>query len=389
MTAIDFVLHGDVWDGKNGVRSDQWIEISDGEISEVSKTRPESQVTVYDVGFLTPGLIDMHVHYVWDGSADPVGTLRQQTTQEVVLKAVENARRQLSGGVTTVRDLGSIDDIAITVAAAINHGAVPGPRTFASGRTIIISGGHDPFWGIESDGIDSVRSAVRTLRSNGASLIKVSATGGVYGQAVGENPGTSELTYEELEAIVEEAERFGLSVAAHAVGTEGIRNAVDAGVDTIEHGNLMDTETLELMADRDIALDPTLFTYRNIAFGDTAPGYAQENARHVYDRHAEVFAEATQHDVRLLAGSDAGSPNLPHPGLHQELECLAEFGLQPERALEAATFTAANELGQPELGILESETPADIVGFDTDPRDNISTITDPTLVVKDGCIYEM
>jgi imidazolonepropionase-like amidohydrolase len=381
------VLHGDVWDAVNGLRRDHWVTVSEGEIVDVAPTRPSSTETVYDVEFLTPGLVDMHVHLVWDGSDDPVATLRRQSTQETVLTAVENARRTLRGGVTTVRDLGSTDDIAITVGNAIRDGQIPGPRTEASGRTIIISGGHDPFWGIESDGVDAGRAAVRKLRQRGADLIKVSATGGVYGQAVGEKPGVSELTAEELTAVVDEAHRLGLPVAAHAVGTDGIRNAVDAGVDTVEHGNLMDGDTLGRLIDRDIALDPTLFTYRNIALGDAAPAYARENAQRVYDRHTEVFASAVERGARILAGSDAGSPDLPHPSLHRELSCLVEFGLAPESALRAATETAADELGRPGLGELAPGTQADVVGYAEDPREDIGVVEEPQLVVKAGAVH--
>ncbi|MFC6990306.1 amidohydrolase family protein [Haloplanus sp. GCM10025708] len=329
----------------------------------------------------------MHVHYVWDGSADPVASLRAQSRAETVVEAVQNARRQLRAGVTTVRDVGSTDDVAITVGAAIREGQIPGPRTFASGRTIIITGGHDPFWGIESDGVDAVRSAVRTLRSRGADLIKVSATGGVYGQAVGEDPGASELSFEELDAVVDEAHRFDLQVAAHAVGTEGIRNAVEAGVDTVEHGNLMDDETLSLLIEKDVAYDPTVFIYRDIARSDSIPGYAAENARSVYERHAEVFARAVENDARIVAGSDAGSPNLPHPGLHRELECMVEFGQDPEDALAATTYNAAVQLDHPDLGVVEAGTPADVVGYSRDPRDDIGAVGSPSLVVKDGEVY--
>lgn len=383
----DVVLHGDVWDALNGLRPDHWISVSDSCIETVSSNRPESADDEFEVAFLSPGLIDMHVHLVWDGSDDPVATLRRQSTQETVLTAVENAYEELIGGTTTVRDLGSTDDIAIAIADAIRGERIPGPRTYASGRTIIISGGHDSFWGIESDGADAVRSAVRKLRHNGADVIKVSATGGVYGQAVGEKLGVSELTAKELNAIVEEAHRFGLPVAAHAVGTTGIRNTVDACVDTVEHGNLMDKDTLKRLIEYDIAPDPTLFTYRNIALGDAAPTYAQENAQRVYERHGDVFAEAHEKEARILAGSDAGSPDLPHPSLHHELACLVEFGLDPESALEAATATSSAELGRPELGVIEAGTPADIVGYVRDPRDDITAIEQPELVVKDGAVY--
>jgi imidazolonepropionase-like amidohydrolase len=205
---------------------------------------------------------------------------------------------------------------------------------------VIISGGHDPFWGIPSDGVDAVRTTVRRLRNNGAHLIKVSATGGVYGQAIGEDPGTSELSRKELTTIVEEADRFGLPVAAHAVGTEGIANAVAAGVDTIEHGNLMYEETLDRMEEQDIAYEPTLYIYRYIAQADTGvPEYARENAKRVYEHHWEVFENALASDVRILAGSDAGSPDLPHPGLHRELAYLVEGGMTEAEALAAATTT--------------------------------------------------
>lgn len=387
MSEPEFAIHGDVWDAKNGLRSDHWIHVSEGTIREVTTSRPDSNVPVYEATFLSPGLIDMHVHYVWDGSVDPVQSLESQSHSEIVLEAVQNARKQLEGGITTVRDVGSTADIAIDIAAAIRQGKIPGPRTYASGRTIIISGGHDPFWGIESDGVDEVRSAVRRLRSKGADLIKVSATGGVYGQAVGEVPGASELSQAELEAIVDEASRFELQVAAHAVGRDGIRNAVKAGVDTIEHGNLMDDETLELLIDQGISLDPTLYTYRNIAMTDSVPEYAQRNAQTVYESHAEVFEKAVDRGARILAGSDAGSPELPHPSLHRELKCLVEFGQPPDEALTSATGRAAEQLGLPELGVLEPGTPADIAGFATNPLDDISVTESPSLVVKDGTIY--
>ena len=387
MTTTALSLHGDIWDAVNGLRTDCWLHIAEGNIKAVSSTPPDTNVPTYETGVLIPGLIDMHVHFVWDGSRDPVRTLREQSSIETTLEAVQNARKTLQGGITSVRDLGSTADIAINVASATDSGMIPGPRTFASGRTIIISGGHDPFWGIESDGTDAVRSAVRTLRSNGAELIKVSATGGVYGQAVGEKPGASELSFEELEAIVDEATRFDMQVAAHAVGRDGIRNAVEAGVDTIEHGNLMSDDTLDILLKKDIALDPTLYTYRNIALTDSIPSYAQQNAQNVYESHAEVFKRAVERDARILAGSDAGSPELPHPSLHRELKCLVEFGQSPEAALASATLEAAKQLGRPELGVIKAGTPADIVGYPSDPRDDISITESPSVVVKEGIVY--
>ncbi len=387
MSEYELLLHGDVWDAVDGRRPDRWVAIEDGEIEGIYADKPGSAAEICRVEILTPGLIDMHVHLVWDGTADPVATLRKESEQALVVRAIENGIAQLRNGVTTVRDLGSVEDVAITVAHAIRAGRIEGPRVYASGRTIIISGGHDPFWGIESDGEQACRQAVRTLRAAGADLIKVSATGGVYGQAVGEEPGTSELSASELTAIVDEAARFDLPVAAHAVGRDGIANAVEAGVDTIEHGNLMDGETLSALTEKDIAYDPTLFVYREIAESDAdIPSYARENARGIVDSHRTAAAAALDSDARVLAGSDAGSPRTPHPSLHRELTSLVELGADESTALEAATLTPARELDRPELGTVATGTPADLVGFDTDPLSDITATETPSIVVRNGSI---
>ena len=387
MADYDLLLGGDVWDAEGGHRADRWVAIDDGRIEGVHPTRPGSASETREVDVLVPGLIDTHVHLVWDGSADPVATLRAESEQELLVRAIENGRRQLEGGVTTVRDVGSVADIAITLARAVRSGRLRGPRVRASGRTVIITAGHDPFWGIEVDGVDACRSAVRTLRGKGADLIKVSATGGVYGQAVGERPGVAELSPAELSAIVEEAGRFDLPVAAHAVGREGIRNAIAAGVDTLEHGNRMDQETLEAAIERDVAYDPTLYVYREIANAtDGVPSYARENAQRVFEDHWEIARTAIASDVRIIAGSDAGSPRTPHPSLHRELACLVEAGMDESEALRAATLTPARELGSEGLGRIEAGTPADLVGFAADPLERIEAVADPALVVRGGVV---
>lgn len=389
MGEYDVLLNGDVWDPRDGRRADQWIGVSGETVEGVFDTKPGEAESILTAEVFTPGLIDLHSHLVWDGSSDPVATLEQETREELTVRAVENARETLLGGVTTIRDLGSVRDIAITVGHAIQAGRLVGPTVVPSGRTIIISGGHDPFWGIPSDGVDACVSAVRTLRAAGAEVIKISATGGVYGQAIGEKPGASELTREEIAAIVEEANRFGLPVAAHAVGREGIANAVAAGVTTIEHGNLMDPDTLDRLIANDIFYVPTLFIYRDIATGSSGvPAYARENALGVYEHHAEVVERAIEEGARIGAGSDAGSPGLPHPGLHRELMALVDAGMPEAAALTAATATAAAAIGYPELGTLAAGTPASIVGFDADPLADISTVSSPSIVVKHGRVVK-
>lgn len=389
MAEFDLLVRSDVWDARNGRRSDHWIAVDNGVIVDITTDRPGSAVREVEASVVTPGLIDMHVHLVWDGTGDPVATLRAESEQETTLRAVYNARQQLRGGVTTVRDVGSVADIAISVARGVRDNWFDGPRTYASGRTVIISGGHDPFWGLESDGPKACRAAVRELRSAGADLIKTSATGGVYGQAVGEAPGTSELSLEELDAIVDEARRFNLPVAAHAVGHEGITNAVAASVDTIEHGNLMDEELVERIVAEDLAYDPTLYVYGRIAEGgDGIPDYASRNADEVYEQHAAAFREALDRDCRILVGSDAGSPDVPHPGLYLELERMVAEGMNNEVAMEAATLAGAMELNRPDLGVIEIDTPADLVCFDADPTVDVGVTETPSAVVKDGALVD-
>lgn len=385
MPEYEILLHGDTWDATTGRTPDQWIAIQDGRIEGTYDDQPGDAPITRTAALFTPGLIDMHVHLVWDGTDDPVATLEREHPHDITIRAVENAMRTVRGGVTTIRDLGSTLDIAINVARAIRQGRIPGATTYASGQTIIITGGHDPFWGIPSDGPAACRHTVRTLRSRGADLIKVSATGGVYGQAIGEKPGVSELSLDELTAIVDEASRFGLPVAAHAVGREGITNAVEAGVSTLEHGNLMDRPTLEKLIADDILYVPTLYIYREVAVGDAdVPAYARENALTVYEQHANVFKDALAMGARIAAGSDAGSPGTPHPAIHEELLALVDHGMEPVDALTAATLTPAAELGRPDLGTLEPGTPADIVGFPADPLADIGIIETPSLILKDG-----
>lgn len=387
MASYDVLIHGAVWDAQNGLRDDHWVGVRNHEIATVSQEHPGSAHKEIETETIIPGLCDMHVHLVWDGSGDPVATLRADSEQEMTLRAVRNAQDQLHGGVTTIRDVGSVDDIAVSVAHAIRKGWVEGPRTYASGQTIIIPGGHDPFWGIESNGPLDCRNAVRELRSAGVDLIKTSATGGVYGQSIGEDAGTAELSREELEAIVDEAERFGLPVAAHAIGQSGIENAVEAGVDTIEHGNQLNEDLVDRLYTKDQAYDPTLFVYGRITGGgDGIPEYAQQNASELYDQHTAAFQSALARGCRILAGSDAGSPGVPHSAIHLELEQMVNEGMDPSDALEAATLAGVTELGKPDLGIVEPGTPADLVCYDENPLLDISATADPTIVLKEGNI---
>jgi imidazolonepropionase-like amidohydrolase len=383
-----------VFDGTGtAARPRMRVEIAHGRIAEVGPARPadaergDHEVIDLAGATLLPGLIDLHLHLVWDGSVDPVATNERDGVQLTVVKAVEHARRTLASGITTVRDVGSIEDIAITLARACARGFVAGPRIIASGQTLIMTGGHDPFWGIMVDGADEAVKAVRRQVYAEAGVIKLSATGGVYGRTSGEDVGQAELSQGEIEVICREAHRFGLKVAAHAIGEEGIANAVHGGIDTIEHGHFVTAELAAEMASRGTALVPTLFVYRQIASMPGIPAYAQEKAKAIVERHRLALRHAREAGVLIGAGTDAGSPLTPHPSLVEELLCLVDAGLTPAEALRSATGDAARILGlDQEIGTVEPGKAADLVAVDGNPASDLALLRDVRLVVKDGSV---
>jgi imidazolonepropionase-like amidohydrolase len=250
-----------------------------------------------------------------------------------------------------------------------------------------MTGGHDPFWGNMADGPAGVLRATREQIYAGAKVIKVSATGGVYGRTEGEEVGSSELNEDELAVIAAEAHKFGLRVAAHAIGEQGIRNSLSAGIDTIEHGHYLTPELLELMAAQGRAWVPTLHVYQTLAAGEGIPEYARRKAEQITGRHLEAFVQARARRVRIGAGSDAGSPGVPHPSLVEELTALHRAGMQPWEALETATSGAAAVLGPgvaASQGRVEKGCPADLVVLEGNPLSDLSNCRRVAHVIKDG-----
>ena len=339
--------------------------------------------------FATPGLIDLHTHLIWSAGDDPVKTVEDEGPQLSLLRAAHNARLTLNQGITCVRDLGSNDDATIALAKSIDRGYVPGPRVISAGCTIIMTGGHDPFWGIAADGPFELVKAVRNQIRKGARVIKISATGGVYGRQEGEEVGTSELTCEEIRVICQEAHRFGLKVAAHAISEEGIRNCIEAGVDTIEHGHFLTQEMMLRMKEQGMFWVPTLYVYQRIAEGDGVPEYAANKARKITGSHGEAFRVALNLELPFGAGSDAGSPNTPHGALLSELETMVACGCHPFSALQSATFTAARALGlEREIGALDVGKKADILILEKDPTCDIANLRNLRHIIKDGVFVE-
>lgn len=335
-------------------------------------------------GFVTPGLIDAHVHLLMDGGADPVGTLRAASSVQRVLQAQAHMRQQLGAGVTTVRDLGGPDGIAVALAAAVSVSQVTGPHVVSSGRNITMTGGHGHFLGTEADGEDAVRAAARAELKAGAQVLKFMATGGVLTEGV--RAGAEAFTEAELRAGVEEAHKADKRTAAHAQGLVGIKNALRAGIDTIEHGafDTWDDEALELLGDRWVV--PTLAAPDGILSGKgTLPEWMIEKTEPVAARHQENTGVAHQARIRIVAGTDSGTPFNPHGNLPRELELLHSVGLSPLEVLQAATTVAASALdlaGQ--VGTLTPGAWADLAVWNANPLADIGAYRTPVTVVCRG-----
>ena len=231
------------------------------ELSKVGKGSGPAKTNGHEVidlegRSIAPGIIDCHVHLCLDGSADPCDPCRMILSAVMTLKTARNAQLTLLAGVTTVRDMGAMNGVTLPIRNAVAEGIVPGPRILSSGRCICMTGGHGWPFGREADGEDEVRKAVREQIKAGVDVIKLMATGGVMTPGV--DPGAAQFTYEELKAGVEEAHKAGRRTASHAQGNQGVKNALRAGIDSIEHGVFLDDEAIQLFLDRKTALIPTI-----------------------------------------------------------------------------------------------------------------------------------
>jgi imidazolonepropionase-like amidohydrolase len=318
---------------------------------------------------LLPGLIDVHVHLQFDGGPDFEREAKELTTPgQAAIKAVVNARRSLQAGVTTVRDLGGFGGASIDVARAVAAGLVPGPRILAAGRALTVSGGHghNIAFSREVDGADAVRAAVREEIRAGATAIKLIATGGVL------TPGIpvsfTAFTAEELSAGVREAHERGLPVAAHAIGASGIRAAVLAGVDSIEHCNQLTAATAREMVERGTFRSPTICAIRGIdENADRVPSYAVEKARAIEADSRRSHRTALRAGVRHACGTDAGTPFNPHGNAAQEVVHMVDWGMRPLEALRAATANGAELLRLDDVGTIEVGKRADLLMVAGDP----------------------
>jgi len=325
---------------------------------------------------LLPGFIDCHVHLCLDGSPDPMSASLVEPMTISVLRAADFARQTVMAGVTSVRDMGGKDGIDIGLKQAIQSGLIPGPRMLVSGRLICMTGGHGWQMGQEVDGPDEVRKAARDQIKAGADILKLMATGGVMTPAV--EPGSEQLTEEELRAGIQEAHKAGKKTATHAMGTQGILNALRAGIDSIEHGVYLNEEAVSLMVKRNIPLIPTLSAlYHILTKGVEAgiPSFAVEKTLMVKPFHLESVQMAREAGVHIAMGTDAGTPFNAHGNNLGELERLVERGFTPMEALEAGTRIASEVLGlESQIGTIEVGKLADLVVVQGNPMDDVGVL---------------
>jgi imidazolonepropionase-like amidohydrolase len=335
---------------------------------------------------LLPGLINCHVHLCLGGEADPVRPLREEPLATTAIKALVRARQTAEAGVTTVRDLGGREYVEIAVRRAIQDRLIDGPRIVAAGRPVCMTGGHGHWLAREADGPDDARRAVREQLKAGADVIKIIATGGVMTPGV--EPGSPQLTLEEMRAAIEEASRAGRRTAAHAMAATGIRDAIAAGITSIEHGIYLTEEIVAHMRRDGTFLVPTLNAPAAIAAGGLAagiPDFMVRKSELVVPPHVASFRLAHRSGVRIAAGADSGTPLNFHGSLLPELSLMVKYGMTPLEAIRAATTTAADCLGLgATVGRVAPGYAADLIAVAGDPAERIDALADLRLVVVGG-----
>ena len=384
----------------------QLITIDQDRITSIrSGDRYKGEAQVVDLSEHTclPGLIDMHVHLmVAYSTAYELDKIRLGPP-DLALLAAWNAELTLMAGFTTVRDLGDRADVTVALRNAIAQGIATGPRVFTSGMPLSSTGGHDdptngyraglrrdpgPVEGIINGPVDA-RKAVRQRYKNGADLIKISATGGVLSQAKsGQN---SQLFKDELDAIVATANAYGFKVAAHAHGVEGMQLAIRAGVASIEHGSLMDADTMRLMKQHDTYLVPTIMAGNFVTEKAKIDGYfpemVQPKAAAIGPQIQATFGRAYQAGVKIAFGTDTGVS--AHGDNAQEFSLMVEAGMPPMEAIVSATKNAADLLGESDhLGSISVGKYADVIAVRGNPIEDITLLEHIGFVMKDGIIYK-
>jgi imidazolonepropionase-like amidohydrolase len=400
-TVLDCSKLIDVVNGK--VLENRQVLIENERISAVGKSlEAPAEAEWITLNTCLPGLMDMHVHL--DGQMERNGYLKefQNNEADLALNAAHYANITLQAGFTTVRNPGDNYNVTVALRNAIEQGRATGPRIFTAAKSLATTGGHaDPTNGYRRDlmgdpgpeqgvinGVEDARKAVRQRYKDGADFIKITATGGVLSLAKnGQNP---QFTLEELEAVVRTATDYGMHVAAHSHGAEGMKRAVLAGVRSIEHGTFMTQEVMDLMKERGTYYVPTISAGRFVAEkaqeDDYFPEIVRPKAAAVGPQIQATFAKAYKAGVTIAFGTDCGVS--PHGTNAVEFVHMVEAGMPAMEAIRSATLTSAELLGvQQELGSIEAGKLADIIGIVGDPLEDISRLQQVSFVMKGGHIY--
>jgi imidazolonepropionase-like amidohydrolase len=385
----------------------QVILIRDNRITAVGESLEiPAGATVIDLSTMTvvPGLIDCHTHLA-DGARDPSGdplTYLKRTSAEVALESVPNARLTLESGFTTVRDVGvyrALTDVALR--DAIARGDIPGPRMYVAGAYVTITGGAGALtgaapdiqlpWDLRYGQADSpweVRAVIRKLANNGADHIKILSSGAVLEH--GSNPNSQEFTMEELRAAVDEAHAFGLRVEAHAHSTQGIKNAILAGVASVEHASMIDDEGIALAKQHGTYLDMDIYDEECIEDEARHGAIPADFVQHDADLgriQRDNFRKAVAAGAKMSFGTDAGV--CPYGVAARQFAFMVKYGMTPLQAIQAATKNAADLLGHSDvLGSIKSGKYADIIAVKGDPLQDVSSLENVSFVMKDGKVYK-
>ncbi|MGI6207035.1 MAG: amidohydrolase family protein [Anaerolineae bacterium] len=388
---------GTLFDGTGAPARPATVTIRQGRIEAVLEpgdSVPEGQVLDCAGKFVLPGLIDSHVHLAFAAGPDHKTTrdiLAGDDDATLLLRQTRHAQQCLLAGITTVRDCGGRGLSTLALRDAIGNGLLAGPRIVACGMPITTTAGHLHFCGYRADSVDEVRKAARSLIESGADFIKVMATGG--NMTPGTNPARPQYSQEELSALVEDAHRLGRKVAAHVGAREGIRRCLEAGVDTLEHGNWLNP-------DGTLGYDPELaegMARQGAVLGLAVPGIdrvnllaeaGREQALEALHAKYEPFRRMRAAGVPIMVSSDAGVRMTPFDGIALSLQAFSfAMDASPAETLVAATATPARALGlEDEIGTIVAGKRADILVVEGDPLSDLGALRQVHLVLRDGAI---
>lgn len=380
----------DVYQGESRLQHDVYIE--GNTIKEVCPHGQLSfgeEVEVVDCTGKTimPGLMDCHVHLCMDPACADPAVIAAKSDADLTIDAINHMDALLKNGITYVRGMGDPRNIDIVLSQAKKEGKIDGPDILPCGKLICMTGGHGWQLGDEVDSPDEMRKAVRKLLKAGAGHIKMMATGGVMTRGV--KTTSTQLTYEELKAGIEEAEHAGIRTATHAQGNAGIRNAVRAGIHSVEHGFYLDEEIVSWMIEKGTFYVPTLVAvYEILNQKDSLPSYLVEKAEVAKDAHRASFQLALKSGVKIALGTDAGTPFNQFGSARDEFLYMIEAGMSPVQAVRSATCTAAQLLDvEDRFGSIAPGKAADLLILEKCIYDEPGTIKAPFVVYKGGKRY--